>query len=113
VNVHIVEDDPGVADSLLLVLEQMGHRATAHMDAESFFQRGVPASDDIVIVDLSLPGIAGTQLIRWLLRLIDAPRVIAMTGMPSFAGQRDALGLRDVRILQKPLSTEVLSAVLV
>lgn len=111
--VHVIEDDPGVADSLLLVLEQMGHFATAHMDAESFFQTGVPSSDDVVLVDLTLPGIAGTRLIHWLQRLVNAPRVIAMTGKPRFAIEGDVSGLREVRILQKPISTEVLSAVLV
>jgi FixJ family two-component response regulator len=113
VRVHIIEDDPGVADSLLLVLEQMGHFVTAHMDAESFFQDGVPSSDDVVLVDLALPGIGGSRLIHWLQRLVNAPRVIAMTGKPRFAIDGDVSGLHDVQILQKPISTDVLSAVLV
>jgi len=112
VNIQIVEDDPGVADALVTLLEGMGHHAHVHADAEAFFEGTPPKGDDVVIVDLSLPGIGGAQVIRWLHSMAAPPRVIAISGQPQTTIDR---ALRDVpvtRLLRKPLSPDVLSAAL-
>ena len=57
--VHILEDDPGVSDSLLMLFKNLGLEATAYPDAEGFFETAKPRKDDTIIVDLLLPGISG------------------------------------------------------
>ena len=83
--VHIVEDDPGVGDSLALLLAQIGHESRVYPDAESFFECHPPDPEDTVIVDLGLPGLSGMQVVRWLSGLKTPPKVIAITGQPSRA----------------------------
>lgn len=110
--IHIVEDDPGVSDSLTLVLEQMGHEAQAHPDAESFFEHDPPGAQDTLIVDLGLPGISGVQVIRWVQRLACPPRVIAISGQSRTMIDRQIGDLVIPKVLRKPLSQEALLEVL-
>lgn len=111
--VHVLEDDPGVSDSLRFLLQALGYDVVLHPDAESFFESPPPRSRDVVIVDLGLPGITGAQTIRWIASLRDPPRVIAISGQSQKAIEEE---LRDIvapqHLLRKPLSGERLVAVL-
>jgi FixJ family two-component response regulator len=111
VAVHILEDDPGVSDSLLMFLTGMGHNAVAYPDAESFFESEPPSQDDIIIVDLLLPGISGARVIRWLQGLRNPPRVIAITGQPQAAIEKQIRGLGSVEVLRKPLSPQTIASI--
>lgn len=110
--VHVLEDDPGVSDSLRFLLQALGHDVVLHPDAESFFEGPPPAAEDVVIVDLGLPGIGGAQVIRWLDRLSPRPRVIAITGQAQKVIEDELRDLPFVRLLRKPLSGDTLLALL-
>ena len=112
VTVHILEDDPGVSDSLDLLLRGMGHRTIAYPDAESFFEGALPAAEDTVLVDLRLPGISGAQVIRWLRGLESPPRVIAISGQARSAIEAQTAGIAHLEVLRKPLNPEKLAALL-
>lgn len=111
-SVHILEDDPGVSDSLRFLLQALGHDVVLHPDAESFFEGPPPSAEDVVIVDLGLPGIGGAQVIRWLDRLAPRPRVIAITGQAQKVIEDELRDLPLVRLLRKPLSGDMLVALL-
>lgn len=106
--VHIIEDDPGVSDSLALLLGALGHDPRVYPDAESFFECEPPQPQDTVIVDLGLPGVSGMQVIRWLTGLRVPPKVIAITGQPSRAIAEAVEGDTPPILLRKPLSEEAL-----
>ncbi len=109
--VHILEDDPGVSDSLDMLLRGMGLETVSHNDAESFFDADIPGPDDTVLVDLMLPGISGARVIQWLSSLKAPPRVVAISGQPRAAIEAQLKGLDRLKILRKPLNPEALSAV--
>ena len=105
--VHVVEDDPGVSDSLAILLEHLGFEVVCHADAEDFFRSAPPTSHDIVFVDLILPGISGAELIRWLGNLKDPPRIVAMSGQSQSTIDlqlRGITGLGEMSVIRKPLS---------
>lgn len=106
--VHIVEDDPGVGDSLALLLSEIGHEPRVYPDAESFFECHPPKPQDTVIVDLGLPGVSGMQVIRWLTGLRVPPKIIAITGQPSRCIARVLEGQIPAILLRKPLTEESL-----
>lgn len=110
--IHIVEDDPGVSDSLRFLLQALGHDVVSHPDAESFFESAPPGARDVVIVDLGLPGIAGAHVIRWLQKLSPRPRIIAITGQAQKVIEDELRGLPMVQLLRKPLSGEALVSLL-
>lgn len=110
--IHIVEDDPSVCDSILVLVRHLGHDAHAYLDAESFMRESPPEKSDLVIVDLLLPGLSGAGVIRWLQSLPEPPRIVAVTGQPLQAISKQIRGLDVKTLLRKPLSQETLTAVL-
>ena len=112
-SVHILEDDPGVSDSLRFLLQALGHDVVLHPDAESFFEgpsavrrrRGDRRSRS-----------AGHRRSSGhpLARPVDAPaaRVIAITGQAQKVIEDELRDLPLVRLLRKPLSGDVLVALL-
>jgi FixJ family two-component response regulator len=110
--IHVLEDDPGVSDSLITFLRGMGHETRAYPDAESFFSIEPPGAQDTIIVDLHLPGISGARVIRWLQGLREPPMVIAITGQPQSAIEQQLRGLERVRILRKPLNASTIASII-
>lgn len=109
VTIHIVEDDPGVSDALVLLLRSLGHHAVAYPDAETFFRHEPPGTGDVIIIDLVLPGISGVKVIRWLQRLANPPAIIAMSGQPQAAIDAQFRGMKMPRLLRKPLTEDVIT----
>jgi len=112
VRVHVVEDDAGVSDSLALILGNLGHKVISYPDAESLFKAGLPEGADAVIVDLSLPGIPGAQLVRWLLSLASPPRVVVITGQSQGFIDHQLRGLKPTWLVRKPLDVDAITRVL-
>ncbi len=104
--VYLLEDDPGVSDSLEIILEQLGHDVVVYASAEAFFNDEPPNESDTVIVDLGLPGINGGNAIRWINRLSSPPRVIAISGQPRNMIERQFAGKEVPIVLRKPLNED-------
>ncbi|MEM6381432.1 MAG: response regulator [Pseudomonadota bacterium] len=107
--VIILEDDPAVCDAIATFVKQMGYPICTYHDAESFFAAPVPGGEDMVIVDIGLPGIDGTRVIDWLNALADPPRVLAITGQSQTAIREFLEGMPRVDLLRKPLSANELA----
>ena len=105
--IHIVEDDTGVADAMAVLLGQMGHDVRSHASAESVFDAAPPGPADAVIVDLSLPGIEGGNLVRWLTSLAAPPRVLVVTGQHAEDIEAALDGVRAPTLLRKPVDPGV------
>lgn len=76
VSLLLVEDDDGIRLSLELALQDEGHTVTAVATAEVGLVRHAAAPHDVVLVDLTLPGMDGYDLIRALRRTSDVPIVV-------------------------------------
>lgn len=110
--IHIVEDDFGVRDALIELVSAYGFTARAYADGESFLRAGPPAAHDVVFVDLGLPGISGSDVIRWLGSQEHAPRVVAISGKP--INDIDVLlrGMPSLPLIRKPLNADAIAAYL-
>ncbi|WP_269583324.1 response regulator [Roseibium sp. Sym1] len=111
--VHIVEDDEAVADALAVVLQALDHHAVTYRDGETFLASGVPSAGDLVIVDLGLPGRSGSEIVQELKNRNDPPSIVAISGKSHTKLQRHLRDLPDLTVLRKPLSIEMITAVLV
>jgi CheY-like chemotaxis protein len=110
--IHIIEDDPGVRDALGHFLEVLGHAVRPHPDGESFVAAEPPRSNDLVFVDLALPGMGGQQVIDWIRDLPEPPRVVAISGQAKAAVQGVRQAFSAVPLLRKPLAPEAVLALL-
>jgi FixJ family two-component response regulator len=110
--IHLVEDDSAVRDSLMVLLRNMGHQVASYADGESFLRVARPGCDDHVIVDLQLPGISGSDVIKRLQALDAPPRIIAVSGEPQAAIKKQLRGMRVPYLLRKPLTADDIAACL-
>jgi FixJ family two-component response regulator len=100
-HVAIVDDDPGVLDSLQFLLEVAGHAVAVYASAAKFL-----AADGVrpacLIVDQHMPGMTGLELTERLRNEgIDVP-VMLITGSPSPAIIVRAAQLGIEKVLEKP-----------
>lgn len=107
--VHIVEDDEAVADALSTVLGVLGYHPAVYRDGETFLSDAFVGSDDLVIVDLGLPGMSGVDLVKQLRSLPLLPRIILISGKPQARLDRHMRGIADLPLLRKPLSMQALA----
>ena len=66
--VHVVDDDPGVRDSLAWLLQAASYRVCTYDSAESFLKQALQHVDAApvacLIADVRMPGISGLELQR-------------------------------------------------
>lgn len=111
--IHIVEDDYGVRDALIELASSQGHAVLAYSDGEAFMNGCSPRGDDLVLVDLGLPGIGGADVIRWLSDLPEPPRVVAISGRPRVDIELMMRRLpANLQLLRKPLAPDAISELL-
>ncbi|WP_141581794.1 response regulator transcription factor [Actinomadura sp. WMMA1423] len=78
VQILLVEDDPEVRGRLVRALGERGHAVTSAPTGMEGLRRAVDARPDLVILDLGLPDLDGTQVLR-MLRAVSAVPVIVAT----------------------------------
>ncbi|HEY1109289.1 MAG TPA: ATP-binding protein, partial [Opitutaceae bacterium] len=107
----LVEDEPVVRDTLRIVLERAGYRVLPAPDGAAarltFEQHG--AEITLVITDMMLPDIIGTEVVKQLRRIRSTLPVIAISGMMD-SGDFDELRhlTPPVTCLSKPIMPQVL-----
>jgi DNA-binding response OmpR family regulator len=76
--VLVIEDDPGIADSVAYTLRQEGFDAAVARDGPAGLAEALKWRPDLVILDLMLPGMDGFDVFRALRKQLDCP-VIMLT----------------------------------
>jgi RNA polymerase sigma factor (sigma-70 family) len=110
--VYLVDDDPGVRDSLSLLLSLKGVRTQLFATAESFIETYQPEWAGCVLTDLRMPGMTGLELQASLReRQIEVP-VVVLTAHGDVATARAALKNGAFDFLEKPIDDGMLLDVL-
>ena len=80
-NVLVVDDDPMTVKLMLLWLTRQGHHGRGAESAEAALAVAEELPPDVLLTDLSLPGMSGSQLLSKLRHRRPGPfRAIAVTG---------------------------------
>lgn len=109
VRVLVVEDDPSVAEVVGRYLERDGFVVSGASDGREALGRAVAAAPGLVVLDLSLPGLDGLEVLRRLRALAPVPVVILTArGEESDRVQGLELGADDYVV--KPFSPRELVA---
>jgi RNA polymerase sigma factor (sigma-70 family) len=110
--VFLIDDDPGVRDSLTLLLSLKGLRTQPFATAESFIETYRPDWSGCVLTDLRMPGMTGLELQAALReRQLEVP-VVVLTAHGDVATARAALKNGAFDFLEKPVDDVMLLDVL-
>jgi two-component system response regulator FixJ len=100
--IHIVDDDPAVADSLRLLLEASGFSVQTHASAAAFMAVAAGLAG-CVLTDVQMPGMDGLELQQQLNERGVRLPVIVMTGQGDIPIAVRAMKAGAVDFLEKPV----------
>lgn len=106
--VHVVEDDAGMRDALLLLLRSAGFQAGGYATAEAFLAGDDWSKPICLLVDVRLPGMDGLALHRHLVSRGAEPAVIVITGHGDIAMAVAALKAGAADFVEKPFDPGLL-----
>jgi EAL domain-containing protein (putative c-di-GMP-specific phosphodiesterase class I) len=105
-SVLVVDDDPQLLEICDAVLTEAGYRVALAGDGAAALAILAKQTFDVVLTDISMPGMNGLQLLRAVRRRdLDVP-VLLMTGNPEMATAVEALEQGAMRYLVKPLTAD-------
>ncbi|HLK48437.1 MAG TPA: response regulator transcription factor [Bryobacteraceae bacterium] len=62
----VIDDDDSLRDTIGVMLDQEGFRAVLAADGKTGFDKAVTLKPDLVLVDIRLPGMSGTEICKQL-----------------------------------------------
>ena len=86
--VFIVEDDPAIRDALALVAEDQGYGVETYESGGHFLRSAMPGPGDIVLLDISLPGLDGVAIASAMKSRGDRCTIAVMSGLRETAFRR-------------------------
>ena len=108
--VLLIEDDPAMQAALLRTLERRGMRVTPCGDGARALDRWQASLPDVVLLDLSLPGVDGLQVLAAARRLgLDTP-VLIITARGTIGDRIIGLNVGADDYLPKPFDLDELEA---
>jgi two-component system nitrogen regulation response regulator NtrX len=102
----IVDDEPGIRQSLKGVFEDEGFATEAVSTGEDCLKKVEQHPYDLVLLDIWLPGIDGLETLRRLREKSPDTRVIMISGHATIATAVSATKLGAYDFIEKPLSLE-------
>lgn len=110
--VLVVDDEPDIVDMMVIGLERLGYQAVGVTDSLEAFKAvsEEPDAFDVLVTDLLMPGMLGTELIRKVKVVRPDIRTILCTAFSGGAGEEQ--DLRDVAdaVFRKPADAAAIAA---
>jgi CheY-like chemotaxis protein len=112
--VLVVDDERGIADTLVLILNESGFEARATYDGTTAVREVLDSCPEVLLSDVIMPGVNGVEAAKLALRHCPDLKVVL------FSGQAASLDLVDkaneagfhFQLLAKPIEPEDLIAAL-
>ena len=105
----IVEDDPGIREQLASFLTQNGYHVIAPTSFDSILDDMERAQADLILLDLSLPGVDGHFLMREYKKKHHTP-IIVVTSSDSSLDELMSMNLGADDYITKPYHPQILQA---
>jgi len=107
----VVDDEPSMREFLTICLRRAGHQAEAAPDGAQALARLEAGAFDLVITDLTMPGIDGMELLRRLSAAPSPPLVIMITAFATTDTAVEAMKLGAYDYLTKPFKVDEIQVV--
>jgi FixJ family two-component response regulator len=110
--VAVVDDDPGILQSLAYLLESADYAVLVYSSAAALLDSNGLAKIDCLISDIDMPGIDGFELLQTISTMRPDLPTILITGYPDRLEGIPELGASQPRVFTKPFKGfELLAAV--
>jgi two-component system response regulator RegA len=106
----VIEDDPDFNAVLSRALGRRGFAVSSAQDADSALVAARLAAPAGVVLDLNLGATSGLSLIRPLLEIAPACRIVVLTGYASIATAVEAIKQGAVQYFAKPVEVDAIVA---
>lgn len=103
ITVAVVDDQPGVAETMAVFLRKIGCSVDTFQDAKAFISRLKRSSVDIVITDVRMPEIDGITVLKCIKDISPSTDVIVVTGHADKAVAIQALKHGAFDLFEKPV----------
>lgn len=108
-SVLLIEDDQRIRQALASTLAEMGHEMRSAATGMGGIQEAVAAAPDVVVLDLGLPDMDGSEVLK-MIRSVSTVPVIIATAQDDEAGIVKLLDLGADDYVRKPFDTDELFA---
>ncbi len=105
-SVLVVDDEPGIRESLSSVLQDEGYRVASVEDGNACVELLGKESFDLVLLDIWLPGMDGLETLEKISTLDHPPLVIMISGHGTIETAVRATKLGAFDFIEKPLSID-------
>jgi two-component system response regulator RegA len=105
-SILIVDDDSVLRERLARAFRERGFDVVTAGDADSALAMARRDSTELAVVDLRMPGRSGLDLVKGLLEIDPATKVVVLTGYGSIATAMDAARLGATHYLPKPADVD-------
>lgn len=109
-SILIVDDDRVLRESLVRAFGKRGCDARGAASHDEAVETARQQSPQLAVVDLRMPGPSGLDVVRSLLRLDSAIKIVVLTGYSSVATALEAIRLGATNYLPKPADAEEILA---
>ncbi|MCP3892605.1 MAG: response regulator, partial [Desulfobulbaceae bacterium] len=101
------DDEEAIVDVLQQTLVHLGYRVEGESSSKKVLEifRSNPARFDLVITDMTMPGLTGDKLARELIDIRPDIPIILCTGFSEKVTNEEALSIGIRELLLKPLDT--------
>ena len=106
----VVEDEPGIVDFVERGLRGRGLEVISELDGEAGLARALDPAVELVVLDLMLPRLSGSEVLRALHDTRPALPVIVLTAKGEVQDRIDGLDAGAVDYIVKPFSVAELAA---
>ena len=106
----VIDDDESLRDTIGVMLEQEGFRAVLAGDGREGFEMAVSLKPDLMLVDLRLPGMSGTEICKQLRAANVATPIIVLSAMGDEIDKVLLLEIGADDYVVKPFGTRELMA---
>ena len=108
--VLVIDDEQVICDACRLVLSERDHTVNHCITGQEGLKALEEDAYDLVLLDMKLPDIDGTDILAFVREKSLTARVIVMTGYSTLANALEAMKLGATDYLSKPFSEDELLA---
>ena len=104
----VIDDESVICDACRLVLAEKGHAVDRCLTGKTGLLAIERGTYDVILLDMKLPDIDGTQILKIVREIAPAPCVIVMTGYSTMSNALQAMKLGAADYLAKPFTDDEL-----